>query len=67
MDEGFWMVWCPQGGTPQHKHTSLDSAVAEAKRLAAQNTGREFVVLQSVGVAKRVDVEFTQHHNPIPF
>jgi len=67
MNEGFWMVWCPQGNPPKAKHYNLDSAVSEAKRLAAQNPGREFVVLQSVGVAKRVDVDFTRHEHPLPF
>lgn len=67
MQEVFWMVWCPQGSTPQYRHTSLDGAVAEAKRLAAQNTGREFIVLESVGTARRVDAEFTRHEPPQPF
>ena len=67
MTEAFWMVWCPQGETPKHRHTSEPQAIAEATRLARQNPGREFIVLQSVGAAKRVDVEFKRHEPVIPF
>jgi len=64
-NEAFWMVWSPQGRAPTHKHPTLDAAKKEAMRLAAENPGRDFVVLQSVGAA-RVPVQFVQH-DTMPF
>lgn len=45
----FWMVWCPQGGTPTVRHHSREAADTEAARLAAKNPGKEFFVLKAVG------------------
>lgn len=46
--ETFWMVWCPQGSAPTHRHSSQGSAVTEAERLARTQPGREFYVLQAI-------------------
>lgn len=66
-EEGFWMVWNPQRNAPRVKHFNRDSAIDEAKRLARENPGEEFVVLQSIGRARRVDVDFVEHGAPLPF
>lgn len=50
----FWFVWCPEGNSPRHKHPSEALAISEAERLARENPGRTFVVLESV-CARRVD------------
>lgn len=43
----FWMVL--GYGTPTFRHPSFDSAKTEAKRLAGDNPGIEFHVLESIG------------------
>lgn len=50
----FWFVWNPDGRSPQYKHQSEKSAIEEAERLARQNGGQTFVVLQSI-CARRTD------------
>lgn len=43
----FWLVWSPQGITPPtFRHPSLGSARDEAHRLAHENPGREFFVVE---------------------
>lgn len=44
----FWFVWNPMGRNPQYMHPSKYAAEAEAKRLASENPGHEFIVLKSV-------------------
>lgn len=44
----FYMVWSPQGGYPTHKHGSQAGAINEAERLARNNPGREFYILQAL-------------------
>ncbi|MBH2008328.1 MAG: hypothetical protein I8H71_01375 [Xanthomonadaceae bacterium] len=44
----FYMVWSPQGGAPTHKHAALFGAVHEAERLARNNAGKEFYILQAI-------------------
>lgn len=50
----FWFVWNPGGRNPAFRHRSEESAVDEAERLARNNPGETFVVLESV-CARRVD------------
>jgi hypothetical protein len=57
-DEFAWYVWCPESGPPTHRHGSERDAIREAERLARNNPGHRFMVLQLVGTAQRVDVEF---------
>jgi len=45
---GFWMVLGIGQGVPRYRHGSLQSAQYEAQRLAAQNAGVCFVVLEAV-------------------
>lgn len=57
----FWLVWCEAHGTPTYKHTSLSGAKNEAKRLAMLHPGQTFVVLESVGSMRKVEVEWKNH------
>lgn len=55
----FWLVWSPQGvAPPRHRHATLAAATNEAKRLAAMRPGCEFFVVEAVGCARKVDVEW---------
>ncbi len=51
----FWLVWNPVGGPPTYKHPSLESAKAEAERLARLYPGQSFFVLGTRGVARKVE------------
>lgn len=49
----FWAVWRIDGGSPPHRrHETLESAKAEAGRLAQQQAS-EYYVLEVVGVVRR--------------
>lgn len=54
----YWLVHHVDGGYPRVKHSTKESAVAEAKRLAAENPGRVFTVLEPVSA-------WTSPHNVI--
>ena len=64
----FWLVWNPQGHSPQYQHSSTHSAEAEAKRLARNNPGQEFYVLAPIAKLVKQDVEETRYKlDEIPF
>ena len=52
----FWLVWALDGPTSKYKHSNQQSAENEAVRLARENPGTQFVVMQSL----------TGHHQPLP-
>lgn len=52
-----WYVWSPQSGPPTVQHPTKELAKQEAMRLA-RKVGDEFMVLEVVGVARAVDVEW---------
>ncbi|WP_375175529.1 hypothetical protein [Pseudooceanicola sp.] len=61
----FWMV---QGDGPSTvRHSSPDAAEAEAERLARNNPGSVFFVMQAVSAHRRVDVERIQLSEYVPF
>lgn len=51
MADTFWLVWSPRGGKSRRRHRTFEAATAEAQRLAEQNHGRHFYVLEVVYVA----------------
>ncbi|TAM23390.1 MAG: hypothetical protein EPN60_15075 [Nevskiaceae bacterium] len=54
----YWLVWAPTGSRPPAcRHASVESATAEAERLARAHPGQQFVVLQSVTALRVVDLE----------
>jgi hypothetical protein len=45
----FWLVWSPTGQRPpRYQHPTYGSAQVEADRLARENPGCQFYVLQPV-------------------
>lgn len=52
----FWLVWCQQGGTPTYKHDSHELACNEAERLARENPGKRFDVLERITSVVKQDV-----------
>lgn len=58
--EKFFLVWSPQGARPPTcRHPTMESAHAEAVRLAGASPGAEFFVLEAMGVARKVEVQWT--------
>jgi hypothetical protein len=48
----FFLVWNPRTGFTKHRHSTVQQAEAEAKRLSDLNMGVEFHVLLSLGYVK---------------
>ena len=47
----FWMVYTPGGSAPKKQHDCFAGAHGEAMRLAEQNIGRPYYVLEATHVA----------------
>lgn len=54
----FWMVL--GSGTPVVRHPTLEQARKEAERLARQDSGQSFYVLEAVGHCVKSDVRWDQ-------
>lgn len=64
----FWMVWCPSKKEPTKRHNSYSHAKSEAERLARDNPGLDYYVLESIAHARKSDVVVTKFPvDPIPF
>lgn len=61
MSNKFWFVWNPTAQIPTYRHYSLEHAKQEAKRLAMQNPGTEFIVLESIGTVVKNEVIWKGH------
>lgn len=48
-----WCVWRQDSSRVRKSHSSYESALAEANRLADLNPGKRFLVMQSVRAVKR--------------
>lgn len=49
--ESFYMIWSPQGVTPPRtRFASQKAAEMASRKLAAANPGREFFVMEAIGV-----------------
>lgn len=55
--EPFWMVYGLGQDAPTFKHPTAYQATREAERLARQNPGKTFIVLEAIGAVRKVDVE----------
>ncbi len=64
----FWIVWNPASiQPPSYRHATLESAQAEAHRLAFSQTGQEFIVLQAVEARQSVEMQKTIYEEESPF
>jgi len=59
-----WFVWNPNGRVPHFEHSTTRNARLEAERLARQNPGQKFLVLQSVCEVVKDDVVWVEHEKP---
>ncbi len=63
----FWMVWSPQGRPPTHRHQFHGLAVSEAERLARNNPGQQFFVLEATDLRELNYMKRVSLERPIPF
>lgn len=48
----FYLVWAEETGRTNYRHSLIESARAEAERLARENPTRKFYVLEAKGFAE---------------
>jgi hypothetical protein len=49
MSESIYVIWCPTSDkNPTMRHSNVDAARAEAKRLCEVEKGKEFFVMRAV-------------------
>lgn len=59
-EKQFWLVWCPSGPTPpSFQHSTELSASKEAERLAKENPGNRFYVLEAQAFCEHTGFEWT--------
>lgn len=61
----FWMIYGVGQRAPTMRHESFDLAHSEAKRLARNNPGIEFVVLEAVAAVFKQDVVTVSFAAPV--
>ena len=63
-----YLVWNPEAKFPTVAHTSRESAVRESERLARENPGQHFYVMEPGGVSYVEKPQiFRDFKNEIPF
>lgn len=65
--KSFFMVWNPQAGAPRYQHDNVNSARAEAERLAQQNPNQTFFVLQALSKSTAMKVNTEVLAEELPF
>lgn len=66
--DAFWMVLGDGSAETRARHSSLDLAKREAKRLAAKMPGTQFFVLECKGAAVVADpVSWIEAEHELPF
>jgi hypothetical protein len=55
----YWLVQCEDGGPPTVKHRTFEDAEREAERLARNNRGKTFVILEAMASVCTADVVWT--------
>lgn len=59
MTSMFWMVYGMRQGAPTVRHKTRESAIEEASRLARNNPGIEFFVMEAIKKVVKRDVDIT--------
>lgn len=59
MTKKFWMVYGEGKGPPRYQHATFEAARREAARLAHQNIGTKFFVLEAVGFVEADEIKWT--------
>lgn len=54
----IWLVFNQNGRAPHFVHESFEAAKKEAKRLANIYPDNDFHVMESQGIARKIDVSF---------
>lgn len=57
----FYLVWNPATEQTNHKYETKDLAIKEAQRLASNNPGQAFIVLQPVSISRKVNIETREY------
>jgi hypothetical protein len=60
------MVWREGGNPPMKQHDSFESALNEAQRLARNNPGCRFEVLERISSVRTADLVI-EGEQPLPF
>lgn len=55
----FFVVWNPNGRNPTMRHKSEQAARAEALRLARENQGQQFFILEACALFCKAEVTVT--------
>lgn len=63
MTKKFYLVWNEQGSCPTYKHPCFADAKHEAARLAKQNPGHKFHVLESLSTLEVPDPVIETFHS----
>ena len=58
-DQKYWLVWRFDGRQPTFRHETLESARLEAERLAVENPGLRFDVLEALSACRKSSVDWT--------
>jgi hypothetical protein len=49
----IYAVWNPRNGSPTKQYSDMVDAVKESERLARENAGQSFYVMQSIGISHK--------------
>lgn len=63
----FFVIWNETGRSPTHKHLTLATARTEAKRLASENPGQRFNILEALEYVEKVEPITHLAFDNIPF
>ena len=66
-EQSFFVVWNPSSGNPRCRHGTELMARHEAIRLARENPGQSFFVLEAKSVSKSIEPVTTVVFDEIPF
>jgi len=63
----FYLVWCRETTYTKYEHMNLNSAEAEAERLARKHPGRKFFVREVKSAVVKTEVVWEKIDDGIPY